>query len=391
MFYSILKTQQTMSLKVIIAFVLTISVTTLKAQKEIDFFGNLKIGLHKVGTKQIMLIDSLEKIPREIAIRLWYPARGNGEKMKFSDYLDPKNKSDESELLQDISTAIGGAENLFSKDSLELMLNSNMKALKDAEAKIGRFPLLIWSIRYGTVKYQNIISEYLASHGYVVAFAEEIPNSPFPWQLQSNAKKINAINQQIIDINASIEYLKHLQNIDQTKIGLLSWSYAGESAILTQMDNLEIDLVVGLSSIGFASGIYLGAGLNEKIDFEKINVPYLMLFEKVAPNGNTRTPPDSFNSMHSNSRYVSFKELAHGSFNGLEGMIPGILKSNKVQPWSKGGEVAQIGYEVICKITLSFLNAVFHETNLESFDTRTSLLKEELPLEFISIESPKRE
>ena len=107
-----------------------------------------------------------------------------------------------------------------------------MKAVKGAHESNGSFPLLIWSSRYGTIEYQNILSEYLASHGFVVAFPEDIPNSPYPWQIQSVEDKTAAINQQIIDINASINFLKRLNYVDSSKIGLLSWSYAGESAVL---------------------------------------------------------------------------------------------------------------------------------------------------------------
>jgi hypothetical protein len=156
------------------------------------------------------------------------------------------------------------------------------------------------------------------------------------------------------------------------------------------MSNPDIDLVVGLSSIGFSSGVYLGQELVTKVDLEKLNVPYLIISEKIGTNGTIKTAPVIFDSMHPKSRYVSLKKLAHGNFNVMEGMIPGILNTDRVQSWSKGGEIAQIGYEAICEITLSFLNAVFHEANLESFDARTSLLKEDLPLEFISIESPKK-
>jgi dienelactone hydrolase len=347
--------------------------------------------LHKVGTKQIAFIDTLKITSKEIDIRLWYPTSGKGEKLKFADYLNPKNEIDASKLQQDISIMIGGKENLFPIDSLDLILNYEMKALKGAEAKTDRFPLLIWSMRYGTVEYQNILSEYIASHGYVVAFAEDIPNSPYPWQLQTAAKKANALDQQISDINNSIEYLKLQDNVDSTKIGLLSWSYAGESAILTQMNNPEIDLVIGLSSIGFTYGTYLGSELARKIDSNRLNVPYLMLFERIAPNGNTRTPPELFDAMHPNSRYISFGDLAHGNFNAMEGMIPGILGTNKVQSWSKGGEIAQNGYETICKMVISFLNAVFYEAKFTSFDEEISIIRENSSKEYFTITAPKTE
>ena len=156
------------------------------------------------------------------------------------------------------------------------------------------------------------------------------------------------------------------------------------------MSNDDIDLVVGLSSLGFSSGVYLGQDLATKVNLERLNVPYLMLSEKVGTNGTLRTSPDILDSMHPNSRYVTFNELAHGNFNAMEGMLPGILNTNKVQSWSKGGDIAQLGYEVICEITMFFIQAVFHEFDFQVFDARMSLLAEKLPSEFISIESPKR-
>jgi len=377
------------NINILFAFALTLS--SVYAQEKLNLFGNLDFGSHEVGTKQIAFTDSLRNTSKVISIRLWYPAKSNAEKLKFADYLDYRNELNKSQLLEDISVGISGKKNLFSNDSLALILNAETKAYKEAKTKDDKFPLLVWSIRYGTVEYQNILSEYIASHGYVVAFVEEFPNSPFPWELKTAIEKEKAIYQQIVDTNASIEYLKHQQNIDNTKIGLLSWSYGGESAILTQMNNPEIDLVVGLSSIGFTYGIYLGSELSDKIDRNKLNVPYLILFEQIAPNGNTRTPPDLFDTMHPNSRYISFGQLTHGNFNAMEGMIPGIIKTTKVQSWSKGGETAQIGYETICKMVLSFLNTVFYQATFSSFDNQISKIKENSPKEFFTINVPKKE
>lgn len=373
----------------LLVFALFLNVT--HAQQKINLFGGLDFGPYKVGVKQLAFTDDIGTEPKEISIRLWYPGNGDGKSLQFADYLDYRNSLSRTEVLRDISTGIGGAADLFPVDSLELVLTSEMKAIVEAEATPGKFPLLLWSIRYGTVEYQNILSEYLASHGYLVAFGEDLPNAPYPWQFKSDTEKSTALQEQLAVLRASMQYLKQLPNIDKSKIGLISWSYAGESAILTQMESAEIDLVVGLSSIGFSGGIYSGSELAGKINREKLNVPYLILFERIRTNGQTRTIPDLFNSMHSNSRYVFFSELDHGNFNALEGMIPGILKTHKVQPWSKGGERAQLGYETVCQITLSFLDAVFHAENFDSFDEDMVKLKGELPGNFITITSPERD
>lgn len=361
-----------------------------EAEAQVNLYGDLEFGPFEVGLKHLTYNYSTNESTRQIHIALWYPAKRANQQLTFSNYLDYRGELNQEELLRDISIGMGGQDSLFSRDSLAWILRNNMKATREPEAEIADFPLLVWSVRYGTLEYQNIISEYLSSHGYVVAMVEDYPNSPYPWQYQNADDKEQAVIQQITDINRSIDYLKRQPQVDENKVGLLSWSYGGESAILTQMDNPEIDLVVGLSSIGFTYGIHFGSNFSKKVDPDKIDVPYLMLFETIAPNGNTRTPPELFTDMHADSRYVSFKDLAHGNFNALEGMIPGILNTHKVQSWSKGGLPAKVGYEAICKITLIFLNVVFRESDFSSFDEGLRMVEKDLPVDFISIQSPQK-
>ncbi|WP_420321147.1 hypothetical protein [Flagellimonas sp.] len=364
------------------------SITQLIAQNGLDFYNGLPMGTHKVGTTVDSLDYTTGAVQRKLLVHIWYPAKADGEKLTLSDYLDPQGNLGQKELLENLSIGISGTPDAFPKDSLKLLLNFRMKASKNAEAKTRRFPLLVWSMRYGTVASQNLISEFLASHGYVVAYVEDHPNAPFPWQLPSAEEKESAFNQQVKATNRAINHLKQQPNIDSEKIGMLSWSYAGESAIMSQMGNPDIDLVVGLSSIGFSYGVYLGSELPKKISVEQLQVPYLILSEKIGTNGKERTPSDIFDQMHPNSRYVSFRELSHGNFNVLEGMFPGVLNTNKVQSWSKGGQLAKLGYETICKTALSFINAIFQPSNSPTFDEQMTELKKSLPENFISTFRP---
>lgn len=371
----------------ILCVVFSLSTAPSDAQELINIYGNLEFGSQNVGFKQTTFDDEHNKF----RISVWYPAEVNYSRLKFSDYFNYKQKLDNSEIIKALSSRISGDIDRFSADSLNSILNAKMKSYKEAKTKNGNFPLLIWSTRYGTLEYQNVFSEFIASHGYVVAFIEDVPNSLFPWEIQSIDEKISAINDQLNSINIAITYMKKQTNVDNANIGLLSWSYAGESAILSQMKNPEIKLVVSLSSVDFSRGVYYGKDLANRIDVKKIKVPYLILSETTAPNGMVKNTPYIFDSMHPNSRYIFFDSLTHGNFNTIEGMIPGILRTNKVQNWSKGGETAQIGYEAICKSVLSFLNAVFKKKSFESFDVDLNLLQRNLPQEFISVKSPKRE
>lgn len=357
------------------------------SQGQTNLFGNLEFGSYEVGIKQLKFVSQLNPDTIELNIHLWYPAKkSKKEPFKLRDYINYESNLDLSELHQEFSVKIGGESNLLPPDSLDLILNAPMKAIKNAKGINGKFPLLIWSSRRETIAYQCIISEYLASHGYTVAFAKRKPDASFPWELKTLEEKEKELHQQLKDINAAIKFLNRRKNIDDAKTGVISWSYAGESAILSQMNNPAIDVVIGLSAIGFSSGVYLGQAFGQAIDTAKINVPYLILFEKIGPNGSERTPPAIFDSLHPASRYVSFKELAHGNFNGIEGMIPGVFKTQKVHTWSKGGAVAQLGYETICKLTLNFLESIF---NSDNFEERTLLLTQKLPPDFIRIQQPK--
>lgn len=376
---------------ILFLFLTLIVLPSISAQDSFRLFGNLDFGPFEVGTKQVSIDQATKETSKSLNIQIWHPTNESGEKVVFSDYLNYKRQLKIQELLESASIGISGKTGTFPQDSLELLLNSKMKASKNVPIQIGKFPFLVWSMRYGTIEHQNIISEYLASHGYVVAFVEDIPNSPFPWQMSSAEEKELAINHQIADLNHTINYLKQLPYTNPDKIGLLSWSYAGELAILTQMDNPDVDLVVGLSSIGFSYGLYLGAELPKKIKLNKLQVPYLILSEKIGTNGKERTTPNIFNQMHPESRYVSFKELSHGNFNAMEGMIPGILNTNKVQNWSKGGELAQLGYETICKTALAFINATLQPSNSGSFDSQMTELIKTLPTNFMSVFQPKTE
>ncbi len=369
---------------VLVAIFLT-SFMTIQVHAQVDLFNALS-GTYEVGFRYKEIDNVSKQKSRKIRIYQWYPARStDAKKMKLADYLT-QNERDPSDLANVLSTKIGGEENLFPTDSLEMLLDLSTLARPNAPAVDEKFPVIMWSGRNETVEYQWLISEYLASNGYVVAYTEDVPTGPYPWQLPSPKEKESGLDQQISNMTGALAHLWLQKNVDLRKSGIISWSYAGESAILAQQGNPVIRAVVGLSSLGFSRGVFLGNELKDRIDLEKLKVPYLMLFEKVAPNGTERAVPDIFPSMHPASRYVSFPELAHGSFNTLEGMIPGTLGTNKVHGWSRGGKEAKVGYETICKVTLLFLDSILKDK--ENFDSAIRKIKTEVPDDFMTVSSP---
>lgn len=150
-----------------------ISISVLFAQT--NLFGDLELGQYAVGFKQI---DA-----DQIKISVWYPTdKSDLAPLTFANYLN-QNKLNNSELSRLLSGKISGNPELFPADSMEMLLKSSMEAVPNAEELRGRFPAILWSSRNETIEYQALISEFLSSHGFIVAFAESVPATPFPWQI----------------------------------------------------------------------------------------------------------------------------------------------------------------------------------------------------------------
>jgi len=238
-----------------------------------SLWGNLKAGQYRVGLNVRSYRDSNN---RPIEIFLWFPAE-NSKKSKpltFADYYRLSEKvTDESRLTQTLAEDVTGDKNGIDKQTAGKILNSAMKASWNAPISRGRFPLILWSSRHATVIAQSVLSEFLASHGYVVAFARYAgPALPYPFQIREPEKKLEALDTHVRDLEFALANLRRAATLDAEKIALISWSYGGEAAIRLQTRQPDIDLVFGLSSIRFDRGPYQG---RLTLDLQKLNVPYI--------------------------------------------------------------------------------------------------------------------
>ncbi len=334
-------------------------------------WGELKPGPYGVGFRVTTYNDPDRDgtSGRPVQIALWYPTRLSKRSvpLTFADYLTvsnaiadttPVNGSDRQTLRESLSVAISSEPEGIAGEALDQILATKMAAVKDAPLLKKSFPVVLWSARHGTIAAQSILSEYLASHGYVIGFARyQGAAMPLPFEAKTSAIKLTTLNEHIRDLEFALRQLKTLPNVDAAKkIAVVSWSYAGESATLLQAQSPDVGLVISLSSNVLNGWVYQSADEIAKLDAARLNVPYIILTERVATNGTIRTPPTILNSLPINSYFVSFPELAHGNFNATEGMIPGVMGITKVPRWSKSGAVAQMGYEAISRYTLRFLN-----------------------------------
>jgi dienelactone hydrolase len=303
---------------------LPLLLATLSADAQPRFWGALKPGPHRVGFRVLAgesMPGSAGWTPRPIEIAVWHPAgRGaSGTVMTLGDYFavaeDLRRRSGS------LAMAITGEKN---PEVDKVVADVQMFARRDAAPAAGAFPVVMWSARYGTAAAQAALSESLASHGFVVAAARPKPAAEkLPFEATTPAEKLEEIDAQGDDLRGALRAVRALPYAHDTRTALISWSYAGESAWRIAQSDARIDVVLSLDSNVHKNWVY-----QSRPESVPMRVPFVD---------------------------VKVEGLAHGNYNMLEGMVPGVMGIERVQKWSKGGPIAKRGYETIARRVLETL------------------------------------
>lgn len=274
-----------------------------------------------------------------IRLDIWYPAELNEEPpMRFGDYVRHElgAATGEDSLKAWLAAAVTGDPAGLSL-AVSGAISSPMRARLNAPRALGRHHLLLWAPRHETTPAQSVLSEYLASHGYVVvASRREGARLPYPWEMKTDDERHATIREHMSDMRRVVRALRVDTAIAFDRLGVLTWSYAAEMASLLQMETPEVAMVVGLSSDPFAEpGVYR-TGVAAEIPSTAVPATYVVMTESTGPDGVKRQAPRLLRQLRAESYFVRFHGLSHGNFNVLEGMIPGVFGIADVQPWSRG-------------------------------------------------------
>jgi hypothetical protein len=330
---------------------------------------------------------------RPIQIFTWYPASppALARRLSFADYLsladDPSAPASGRESQRrNLSLFINSEPDGVAADALDRILASRMFAVRNAAPAGGAYPLVLWSARHATPVAQSVLCEYLASHGYVVAFARYTGATlPLPYETKDGATRLATLNAHVRDLEFALAALSRKSNVERRRVAALSWSYAGESATRLQMRNANVRLVVSLSSNVLSGWVYQSAEALAELDVSQLTATYVLLAERIATNGAIRTAPPILDTLPAAAYFITFPELAHGNFNALEGSIPSLMGIAKVQRWSKPGPVAQLGYETVSRLTRLFLDAYLKQQPVALTGLAGWAGKQGLPEEFLTI------
>ncbi|HEY7547764.1 MAG TPA: prolyl oligopeptidase family serine peptidase [Blastocatellia bacterium] len=151
----------------------------------------LAVGPYPVGVTGTVFIDksrtdNFTKEPRTLVTEIWYPATDDARqkpKNKYSDFIPAEARSQVDALMK-----LG-----FKISLADLDKNFWNDAVRDADVRNGRFPLVVFSHGNGGTRTQNTFwCDYLASHGYIVVSADHTANA-----------RVTIINGRVISYQAS--------------------------------------------------------------------------------------------------------------------------------------------------------------------------------------------
>jgi dienelactone hydrolase len=310
-------------------------------------WGHLHSGRYGVGFRTLRIKAASAEL------QVWYPASSSqGAEVTLRDYLrlsqdrrgaKPGFGRDRIALRKMLKVEVTGRDGPLDDKLCDDILAMPSAAMRNATPASGKFPLIFWTHRYATTAAQSVLNEYLASHGFVVAYAPESSPPPAPYELKRAADKAREFSRLQLRLQGALSAARQVPNVQPDKVAILAWSYAGESAFGLQQSEASVRLVVGLSTNVLDQWVYREdhlAGLNGS----QLTVPYVLL------DGEKETRPEVMAKAAARTFFIHIKGMSHGSFNVLEALLPSVMGIQT--EWSNAGLQQQRGYEVAAQYVL---------------------------------------
>jgi len=222
-------------------------------------WGNLKPGKFSVGFKLIEIYDysrsypsvgSKGLYPRPIRIYIWYPAKRSAQDpMLFKEYIQmaaedfyvAKNQK-EKNLPPVLPVQLKKG---IDEEKLKILLKKNVLSVRDIPAEKERFPLIVLGqgLYYESPFSQFVLSEFLASHGYVVATC---PLLGTHYRLANI--NIRDLETQVRDLEFVLGYARRLPYVDSKQLGIIGYDMGGMAGLILVMRNPIVDVFLSLDS-----------------------------------------------------------------------------------------------------------------------------------------------
>ncbi len=264
--------------------------TTQPASTALPLWAGLTPGQYPVG----LISSTIVADPHPLQITIWYPAGTDGKQLHYRDYLTlnlselasgaPSAEAREKSLQEakDFLTKNG-----VSAASADALFDAPMYAHANASLASGKFPLIFVTQGNGQgASGQAVMSEFLASHGFVVVTIPSITRLTGPMKDEDDI--VPKAEAEAVDIGRAMASLAQWQNIDTSVPPLfVSHSFGARSALIYAMHHPTSGMVSLEGGIGTAAGQKVMA--NSKVVDLNANLPPILHFYEV---NDERVSPD---------------------------------------------------------------------------------------------------
>lgn len=169
---------------------------------------------------------------RQLRIHVWYPAAPTASApLTIADYAGTAATAHRQDVTRLLALPLTEAE--WAQYS-----SFPMQARRDAAAATGAFPLLVGMMRPVSVV---VGAEYLASHGYVVAYVERQARESFA--AEGLTLEGLMINEHQRDMQLAIARLRTEPFVDRARLGLVGLASEGLAPLALAMRHPDVDAV----------------------------------------------------------------------------------------------------------------------------------------------------
>jgi tetratricopeptide (TPR) repeat protein len=348
------------------------------AQQAPIFYFNQTLGPYAVGVRVVEQYDYSRAYhsstdilgkpytgerARPLQTLIWYPAiKSNKQPMTVGDYANLlKTETDFT------AVELPAERKKLWIDGMSRTLSSPLWAVRDAPEISGHFPVVIYAPSLDASSWENAdLCEYLATYGYVVIASPDMGANK-----REMTQDVKGPSAQAQDISFLIGYAHSLANTDMSEIAVAGFSWGGLSNLFAAARDSRIDALVCLDgSLRYYPGLVQEAG---DIHPELMTIPMIYF-----ANGESTIEEDDSNRTYIKKTLLEnvdgrnvLNAWTHGDLitahmlGFVHPEFGSMLQRNdnmwtgfpKVQMAGYGREDGVIGYGLVAKYTLEFLNA----------------------------------
>jgi pimeloyl-ACP methyl ester carboxylesterase len=337
-------------------------------------WGALQPGRFDVGFRLLEEVDRSRAIqpggsagrthPRPVRVYVWYPASlsDGAQPMRFERYAEAADEDVwPDEILGRARERMKYAERPFARslgpERFEELLKQPVRAVENAEAATGRFPLIVigQGLYYESPVSHATLSEYLASRGFVVATCPLVgTHSPLV------SLDVIDLETQVRDMEFVIARARAESFVSQERLGVFGFDMGGMAAVVLAMRNLDVDAFASVDAgILYGHLAHIPSGIpftSPDFDPRRLRTPWLHATQRVfaqPPPG--QEGPSLFEEAKYSDRYLVLVDgMRHVDFTSYA-LIEGKEPIRGYWPPEQGGERSR--YEAVSRYVSRFFRA----------------------------------